>query len=446
MADIKKLFEDKKVVQTADEIKMISSLASAVTNDGLFVDEASGDKRVIRQLGFSDIITSKEFYQLMPEVVERILMDTVPYQPIISSLLFQEVPVPRATTYTFSQMGSFEAAEIAEGQEYPEQKFDQFERGYRVEVPIKKYGMRIKVTDEVIENDLFGIFNLWLNKAKQALIQRREIVCHDAIQGLGEVVFDNATPSASLYGSLTGRAFDGSQNGTITITDILDQYARLQELGFTPDTLFMHPFAWKMFATDPEMRNTILSGMMNEGSYLPQGQPSNIWTQLNNPLGLRYNATGNPGLTTPYTDPNGIVMKLGPNPFTQELGLMGNTYNIPPGYLPAGLRVVVSPYVRLVKMTSGPAAGKYVTDMIMADSREVGIILRHNQPKTEEWRDPNIDAQNLKIMERYGAALLNQGKAVNIIKNVVVDKSHVFKEHVVNVASYNAIDQTAARA
>lgn len=441
MANIKTLFEEKKLVRTADDMNTIKSVADAITNNGLFLESADSDKASLRQLSFKDIITSREFYQLMPEITEKILLDTVPHQPLISNLLFQEIPVPRATTYTFSQMGAFEAAEIAEGQEYPEQKFDQFDKGYRMEIPIKKYGMRIKVTDEVIENDLFGIFALWLNKARNALIQRREVVCHDAIQGLGEVIFDNANPSASLLGAMGGRDITGASNGTMTLENILDQHARLQELGFNPDILFMHPHAWKMFSIDPELRETILAGATMSNQYLPQGQASNYWTQLNNPWLLRYNATGNPTMNNPYTDPSGIMMKLGPNPFTQELGMMGNMYTIPPGFLPSGLRVVVSPFVRFQKASSG----QYVTDMIMADSKEVGVILRHNQPKTEEWRDPAIDAQNLKIMERYGAGLLNQGKGVNIARNVVVDRNYVFKEHVVNVTNFAEVNTATSK-
>ena len=442
MADIKVLFDNKKVVKSADDLKLIRTLTDAISNNGLYTDDyKSEDKATVRQLGFKDIMTTKEFYQLMPEVVENILMDTIPYEPLISNLLFQEVPVPRATTYTFSQMGPFEAAEIAEGQEYPEQKWDRYETGFRLEVPIKKYGMRIKVTDEVIENDLFGIWGLWLRKAKEALVQRREVTCHDAIQGLGEVVFDNANPSASLYGSLRGRDITGAANGTMTMEDILDQHARLTELGFTPDIMFIHPYAWKMWAIDPEMRESMLYGGMMSSQHLPQGNASNYWNQLNNPYLLRWNATGNPTLQNPYTDPQtGLIMKLGPNPWTQQLGMMGYEYTLKPGFLPSGIRIVVSPFVRLQKVGS-----VYVTDIIMADSSEVGVVLRHAMPKTEEWRDPNIDARNLKIMERYGVALLNQGKAINIAKNVVVDRNYVFKEHVVNVTSFAAIDQTVAK-
>ena len=197
---INKFAKEKKIVRTKEELEIRDMLTSTLLNKGLFSDDGvTGEAEAgVRQMSFKDIINTKEFYQLMPEVVENILIPELEYQPIISNLMFQEVPVPRPTTYVFAQLGSLEAGEVAEGGEYPESQLSDGRGGFRLEIPVKKYGLRVAVTDEVIDNDLFGVFTMWLRKAGTALIQRREVVCHDAIQGLGRVVFDNKTPANAI--------------------------------------------------------------------------------------------------------------------------------------------------------------------------------------------------------------------------------------------------------
>lgn len=441
---ITRFAKEKKIVRTKEDLEIRDMLTQTLCNDGLFADDkATNEKEAgIRQMSFKDIVNTKEFYQLMPEVVENVLVPELEYQPIISNLLFQEVPVPRPTTYVFSQLGALEAGEVAEGGEYPESQLADGRGGFRLEVPVKKYGLRVAVTDEVIDNDLFGVFTMWLRKAGNALVQRREVVCHDAIQGLGRVVFDNKTPANALYGSTTGRGPTGAANGTLALADLMDMYGSLADLGFTPDIIILHPFAWKMWATNPELRESMIYGSLMGGQQRPDpSQASSYWTQLNNPFLQRYNATGNPTLNSPYTDPLGLTMKLGPNPYTEQYGLLGNTFHIMPGVLPSGVALITSPFVTFTKHPSGA----YYTDVIMADSKEVGVILRQSRPTTEEWRDPHRDIRNLKIMERYGAAIMNQGKGIAIAKNVSVARTYEFRDFVVTVPSYGEVDQTTGK-
>lgn len=438
----------KSVIYNQEQIETVDRLTSAFKLDGLMpivknvkktqvVDgvetEVEVPERAIGRLDIKDVISTKELYSLMPEVVTNIMLDAIEPAAVISSNLFTEVPVPPSTTFNFAQIGPFYAGEISELGEYPEVQWDTMEGGNRFRVSINKYGLLIKVSDEVIRDNLINIYSLFLRKAGQALVRKREAVCHDLIQRAGEVVFDNANPTESIYGALAGRSIDGSQNGTPTQHDVLQTFSRLVERGFTPDTMIMHPFAWATFANDPELKEMFDAQSYNQ---FP-GTTSRIWSQLNNPYLLNYNMTGNPTLINPYNQNAGsgvpgqmdptqsLLMKLGTNPFAQSTALAGVDVNIKaPGYLPGDgrIRVIVSPYVKLQKIGS-----TWTTDVIFADSKETGVILRGEQPTTESWRNPEIDAQNLKIRESYGVGLLNQGKSIALMKNVVIDKQYSFQ-------------------
>jgi len=432
--------QKKTVVFDAAQVRNIQHLTSAFNNNGLVpvtttVKSEDGKEDIVTpaigKVSFKDVLSTKELYSLMPEVVTNILVDTIEPEATISQNLFQEVQVPPSTSFNFGQIGPLIAGEISELGEYPEAHFDSMEHGYRFRVGIKKYGLLMKVSDEVLRDDLLGIYAMFLRKAGQALVRKREAVCHDMIQRIGETVFDNAKPNESIYGSLAGRGIDGARNGTPTAHDVLQAFSRLIERGFTPDTIMMHPFAWSMFAFDPELKE-----MFGPASFIGfPGTTSRTNSQLNNPYLLNWNMTGNPtmnnqfqqqgsntmpGQRSPWEDP--LLMKLGPNPYAQTTGLTGaNIAFNSPGYLPGPVKVLLSPYVRLQKLQNS-----WVSDVVFADSNEVGVIMRGSQPNTEEWREPQIDAQNLKIREEYGVGLLNQGKALNIMRNVVIDRNYMF--------------------
>jgi len=44
----------------------------------------------------------------------------------------------------------------------------------------------------------------------------------------------------------------------------------------------------------------------------------------------------------------------------------------------------------------------------------------------DEWRDPEVDMRAMKIKERWGMALLSQGKGVAVARDMVIADNHVF--------------------
>jgi hypothetical protein len=66
---------------------------------------------------------------------------------------------------------------------------------------------------------------------------------------------------------------------------------------------------------------------------------------------------------------------------------------------------------------------------------------------TEEFDDPARDIRKIKIRERYGIAILNEGMAIGVIRNAYVRDNHVVlpARTVIDIAgSVAEIDPTLA--
>ena len=139
----------------------------------------------------------------------------------------------------------------------------------------------------------------------------------------------------------------------------------------------------------------------------------------------------------------------GPNPFTQKLNPLGASFNIAPRYLPSPLKVIVSPHVKYGtgnldadNQEDGYEESVYVTDLIMADSQNAGLLMTKEGVSMDEWADPERDIRAMKIKERWGMALLAQGKGCAVAKNMVIKDNYVFDN--VNSATLTS-DASAAQ-
>ena len=56
----------------------------------------------------------------------------------------------------------------------------------------------------------------------------------------------------------------------------------------------------------------------------------------------------------------------------------------------------------------------------MFDSSELGVLIVDEEVTTEEFDDPRVDIRKIKLRERYGLGILNEGKAIATLKNVHV--------------------------
>lgn len=408
------ILNDPKLRMKAD------SAYQALTNNGYVFDGTRVDKYTIR-----DLVSTPDATRFMPTTVQRVVREALEPSLLVVPSVFQEIRLEGpARSVQIGSVGAMTAGKIAEGNEYPESSLD-MDGGDAVAWTISKWGLRISVTDEVMESNQFDIINLWLRAAGRALARAKELEGIRLMNEFGVDVFDNLVPSGASEGVCTGRDIDGSQNGTMTLNDIFTLYAYLSLRGFSPDTILMHPLAWKTFAIDPEVREIFLNGATLGSAVLPGGAPSPGWGTSHNGSGLRTTATGpsntarDPEWVSP---PDTVLGRIGANPWVQTLNSLAATFNVAPRFLPSPIRVIVTPHVFYDSTTYSTP----VTNIIMLDSANTGVLLTKDPAGTEEYDDPARDIRSLKIRERYGFALLEQGKGIAVARNVAIDRNYVF--------------------
>ena len=76
-------------------------------------------------------------------------------------------------------------------------------------------------------------------------------------------------------------------------------------------------------------------------------------------------------------------------------------------------RIIVSPFVPYDPR-------RKLTDIYMFDASELGVLIVDEEVTTEEFDDPRVDIRKIKLRERYGIGILNEGKAIATLKNVHV--------------------------
>ena len=357
---------------------------------------------------------------LMPKVISNIVKEA--QEPLlVGTSLLQRVNYSYGQTISFPSVGALQAADIAEGMEYPERSIQM--GGATVTANIGKVGLAVKVTEEMIRYSQFDVIGMHLRAAGRALARHKEVKIFNHIRSLGVPVFDNVSPTLSLNGVTTGRNLSGAGNGSVTMDDLFDCYAQILQQGFFPDTLLLHPLTWTMFVKDATLRSFVLAN--GGGSWMGSWTGSPVarapWDNSSQGgLGVSGGQNILPGQTSQgATAPHG--QEATPlSGFPQTL----NSAPVLPGYFNVPFRVVVSPFVPYDPR-------KKLTDIYMFDSRELGVLIVDEEVQTEEFNDPRVDIKKIKLRERYAIGILNEGKAVATMKNVhVVPNEVVLPGHV----------------
>ena len=356
---------------------------------------------------------------LMPKVISNIVKEAI--EPLlVGTSLLQRINYSYGQTITFPAVGSLQAADIAEGMEYPERSLQM--GGATVTANIGKSGVAVKVTEEMIRYSQFDVIGMHLRAAGRALARHKEAKVFNYIRSLGVPVFDNVSPTSSLNGVTTGRDLSGAGNGSLTMDDLFDAYAQVITAGFFPDTLLMHPLTWVMFVKDPVLRAFALAN--GGGTFFATH-------------------TGNPAARAPWDTQGGLGMSGGQNILPGQTSTGGTAPHgleaspttafpqtltsapVIPSYGNLPFRIIVSPFVPYDNR-------KKLTDIYMFDSRELGVLIVDEEVMTEEFDDPRVDIRKIKLRERYGIGILNEGKAIATLKNI-----HVVPNEIVLPAQAN---------
>lgn len=320
----------------------------------------AGKVPVEKRVQVSEALTSADANILIPKVISTVVSEAAEPLTLVSGL-FQKVTLNEGRSMEFIHFGAIRAFEIGEGQEYPNQALDLAQGGIgSVDVKVKKYGLKIAITDEMISDSQWDVIGLHLRAAGRALAAKKEENCFTEFKKAGHVVFDADMFAKGQDGYPTGRGFDGNLNGTLAAEDIIDMAVSIMSAGFTPTTIIMHPLCWSLFAKNAALEGTSIAAF---------GQGSS---------------------------------NFDPRTF--------NTSNA------LGLEVIFSPFVPFDQ-----ANKKF--DFFLLDKNNVGVMLVKDEISTEQFDDPSRDIQSLKMKERYGVGVLNGGQAIAVAKNIKFAKT-----------------------
>jgi hypothetical protein len=346
---------------------------------------------------------------LFPKVIQNIIKEA--QEPLlVGTSLLQRINYKYGQTITFPAVGALVAADIAEGEEYPERSLQM--GGATVTATIGKSGIAIKITDEMIRYSQFDVIGMHLRAAGRALARHKEVKIFNYIRKMGVPAFDNLNPTASVFGVTTGRALDGSANGAVTMDNVFDAFAQVITQGFMPNTLLMHPLAWTMWIKDAQLRAFVQANgggvyfatwTGNPAAQAPWGNSSQ------GGLGLSPGQTILPGKTSegaaaPHGQAASTLLQY-PQTLTSAPVL--------PSYMNVPFRIIVSPFVPYDPR-------RKLTDIYMFDSSELGALIVDEDVTIEEFDDPRVDIRKIKARERYAIAILNEGHAIAKISNVHV--------------------------
>ena len=386
---------------------------------------------------FKDVFFTEDLTRFIGTTVTSIVQEAVEPELLVVPNLFKSIAYEGpGRTVEIGGVGALHAAEVPEGQEYPEADFS-YGDGYIIQLGIAKHGLKLRITQEVIDDNLFDVFGMWLQMAGRALARHKEEYGIMLLNDMGITVADNGQANDDTeLGHMSGRDIAGNFNGTMTANDIFDMWVYGYLRGFNYDTLLMNPLAWKVFMNDDKAREIFFSNGVIASNRQPDGSGASTFGAGFGGLGYKSDPYGN--------DYNNLAANqlAGPNPFTQNLNPLGASFNIAPKYLPSPLKIIVSPHVGYGSSTVGGKAVK-VTDIMMADSQNAGLLMTKEGISMDEWADPERDIRSMKIKERWGMALLAQGKGVAVAKNVVIADNYQFENSNTATLDAKVVDQAA---
>lgn len=309
----------------------------------------------------SEALTTADANILIPKAISMVVAEAAGPLLVVTPF-FKEVQLNEGRSMEFLHFGAIRAFEISEGGEYPEQQLNiaKDTGSSSIDVKVRKYGLKVNITDEMISDSQWDVIALHLQAAGRALARKKEENAFLEFNRHGHVVFDGDKYAAGDEGYPTGRGFDGNYNGTLAADDLIDMAVSIMSAGFTPTDIIMHPLCWAIFA-----KNAALEG--SSVAAFGQGQAG-----------------------------------ADPRNFSTSNAL--------------GLNVIFSPFVPFDQVNK-----KF--DFYLIDRNNIGVQLVKDAVSTEQFDDPLRDIHTLKMKERYGLGVLYGGLGIAVARNIKFAKT-----------------------
>ena len=406
MSYLKKLTEESKKTGTLKDLFLKSGYIYDKENEPKF-DEKGAHERV----PFLDFVTENDLLPLMKRVITSIVYDGIQPNLMIVDNLFTVLPIGDASEIIEIQsMEDVEVAIVGKGGDYPQSVLAFDNVASSIAAKVEKVGAQLIVEEDIIKKNQYAIVSLWLSSAGKALAKFKENRAINTISTMGTTVFDNASATSAFYGSASGRDINGDENGSFTILDYQKMYTYLSLRGFKPDTLIINPLAWQVLSMDPLMREIVLKNGVVSPNVFPNGSAASGFIDPHTGRGIQSFGTGT---------------AAGSNANVQTLTPVGATFTLPAStYVPTPIKVLVSHLVPYRETSIG--SGKFVTNIIMADSSKCGILYQEGGTVTNDGFEKKSDTYFINIYEKYGFGMFAQGKGVILAKNIVAEQNYVF--------------------
>lgn len=363
------------------------------------------------QLTFKDLLATPQAAVWMPKVIEDVVREPVEPMLIVTNL-FDRIAYTPAARITVPAMGAMVASDLAEGQTYNEYGLN-IAPG-TITINVGKTGIMFKITEEMQKYSQYDVLNMHIRAGRRGLDRHKEKKGMDTISGMGVTLFDNISPTTSVYGTCTGRNIVGAPNGSCRMEDLLKAYSHLMMQGYTPDTILLHPLAWSMWMIDPFLQT------------IAKNTGNGMWFQRHNMAksGVPWKAASQGGIGRQggygaYTPGNNAASATPSDP--ANANQIDQTLNSPaviPGYFPYPLQVLVSPFVPFDE-------DNQTCDIMIFDSANLGALVVDEDVMTDQMEDWNADIIKVKLRERYAFAIYEDGLAAGVMRNVPIKANEI---------------------
>lgn len=379
-------------------IDIKDSIRSAFNTGGR---DSTGELITIKDaLAYPD--SSLVFEQVITEIVQESIEPNLIGHLLLDQIFTSDRGYNQVTLRTIGALGDIDI-EVGEEGEYKEVFFGRGQ-GSLITVNYQKFGLKLKITDEMVQASQWNLIEMWIGKVVKHFGREREKRVFRMFDYEGYVVFDNTTPATAEIGRTFGRDINGTGNGSITHSDLIDMYGSLLANGYTANVLLVHPMHWAMFAKDPIIREAgLVKGDISQWLN-SQVSPVNPYKYIGDWTSAKRGAVGDsPRLTE-----------------AESYELLQTRPTIPSFSPLSGLTVIPSPYVPFDKATR-------TASIYMLDTSNTGAIVINEALNLDSWENKENDVQVVKIKEKYGMALYDQGRAVAIAKNISIEPNEIFQ-------------------
>ncbi len=400
-----KLVDGTEIPLPDGERKASKFIAATMLNSGY--SPTNPEVRVdwqdfVQKFWLKDTVGVTHIRPLLSTSIQMILRE--PVEPLMQITgLFNRVAAKGLDTRVLGgAIGAVYADDVGEMGQYPEVNF-QIAGGFQT-ATIGKSGIQASFTDEALRYTTWDIMAINLRLMRNALIRHKEQKAIAALRSMGTELFNNLSPSTSLFGVCTGRGIDMQPNGSVIMDDLFKGMAHMTEEGHPPDILLLNPQMFYLWIQDPVLRNMLLAH--GGGAYFQK------WN-------------GNPGPTDPWS--NGAIGMAGPQHGTAitpvgaasggtPTGIVGREHGMTssptiPSYFPWSFQVMVSPFVPYDSTTG-------LSDAYLISSGNIGMLLVDEEPIQVEWRDEDKELTKVRIKERYSFHIGNEGQAIGVMRYI----------------------------